>query len=514
MLHAHYRRNGTAFGRPFLRKGVRIVGALLLGLPLAAGYGRAAAGGYDWLQFDGSGTHSGSNTAESVLSAQSVVHLHRVIHVHLPSVADGAPAFLSGVSTQAGTRSLLFLTTHAGHILALDAGTGSTVWSHQYPAGSCTINGGGNPCYTTSSPAVGPKRGFVYAYGLDGRVHKLAVGSGKETVGGGWPEVATVKPWDEKGSAALSIATSRAGIPYLYVANGGYPGDAGDYQGHITAINLTNSRQNVFNTLCSNKGSVHFGSGACGSVQSAVWARAAVVYDPDTDRIYFSTGNGSFNPAQHNWGDSVLALSPDAHSVNGNPVDSYTPADYQQLDNSDADLGSTAPAILPAPASSHVKHLGVQSGKDQRLRLINLDNLSGRGGPGFTGGEVGSVIDVPQGGEVLTQPAVWKDAQGRVWVFVANSNGISGLTLTVNASTGIPALHPIWTNGNGGTSPVVANGVLYYAGGSAVRALNPTTGKQLWSDTSLGGIHWESPIVANGRLYVTDGNGYLNGYAP
>jgi outer membrane protein assembly factor BamB len=60
----------------------------------------------------------------------------------------------------------------------------------------------------------------------------------------------------------------------------------------------------------------------------------------------------------------------------------------------------------------------------------------------------------------------------------------------------------------------VANGVLYYAGGSTIRALNPADGQQLWSDDSLGGIHWESPVVAGGMLYVTDEAGHLTAWAP
>jgi hypothetical protein len=36
----------------------------------------------------------------------------------------------------------------------------------------------------------------------------------------------------------------------------------------------------------------------------------------------------------------------------------------------------------------------------------------------------------------------------------------------------------------------------------------------LWSDVSIGGIHWESPIVVQGRLYITDENGTLWAFEP
>ena len=97
----------------------------------------------------------------------------------------------------------------------------------------------------------------------------------------------------------------------------------------------------------------------------------------------------------------VLALNPDGSGTTGGLLDSYTPANYQQLQATDADLGSTAPAILPAPATSRYPNLAVMGGKDQLLRLVNLDNLSGQGARGKTGGEIGPSLKVPQGGRIL-----------------------------------------------------------------------------------------------------------------
>jgi hypothetical protein len=228
-----------------------------------------------------------------------------------------------------------------------------------------------------------------------------------------------------------------------------------------------------------------------------------VIYDSRTDKIYMATGNATFNPAGHFWGDTVFALHPDGTGSNGNPLDTYTPANYDQLQGSDLDLGSTAPAILPVPPGSSVQHLAVQGGKDGKLRLLNLDNLSGQGGIGHTAGEVGAIIDVPQGNEVLTQPAVWVNPQdGTTWVFVTNDNGISGLQLSLGPG-GVPQLTSKWQNPTGGGSPLVANGVLYYFSGQ-MHALNPTNGNPLWTTPNNGyQVHWESPIVANGVVYIS-----------
>ena len=474
---------------------------------------------YDWLQFNGDASHGGFNRLENRISVSSVGQLQMLFQVSLPGIADGAPVYLSNVSTASGLGDLIFVTTRAGHIAALDAHSGVLLWSKQYGPAGCLINRNqarNELCYTTSSPAIDPNRMFVYSYGLDGYVHKYSVGDGTEILTGGWPELTTLKRYDEKGSSALSIATTANGTSYLYVAHAGYPGDQGNYQGHITVINLTDGTQKVFNTLCSNQ-TVHFvdsrittGPDCYPNTMAAIWARPGVVYDPYHDRILMSTGNGNFQPANLLWGDTVFGLNPDGSTSGGNPLDSYTPDNYQDLQKADLDLGSTAPAILP-PASGKYPHLAVQGGKDGVLRLINLDLLSRQSGVGHTGGEVFSMT-VPMGGGILTQPAVWVDsADYSIWIFVNNGAGLAGLQLTVSA-VGDPSLILKWTSG-GGTSPLVVNGVVFFARNGLINALNATDGSLLWSDNRIGHIHWESPIVANGVLYITDGSGNLTAYS-
>ncbi|HEV3455187.1 MAG TPA: PQQ-binding-like beta-propeller repeat protein, partial [Thermoanaerobaculia bacterium] len=414
----------------------------------------------EWQQFGYDPAHRGVNPLETTIQPGNVATLHRLYRAPLPGLVNGAPVFLAGVPTRVGLLDLLFMTTVNGKILAVDAATGRILWSHQ-PAD--------RPGITASAPAIDPGRQLVYSYGLEGRVHRYRTGDGREVIGGGWPEVATIKPRFEKCSPALAIATAASGRSYLYVTNGGALDlDRGDYQGHITAIDLGSGAQRVWNADCSDQ-PVHFAvrprKPNCPAVQSAVWERGGVVYDSDLDRIFFATGNGAFDVPQgrHDWGDSVLELQPDGTGNGALPMDSYTPASFQQLADQDLDLGSTAPALLPALAASRYPHLGLQSGKDGLIRLLDLDDLSGQGRPGQVGGEL-LTIPVPQGGEVLTAPAVWVDqASGTAWVFLANDAGISGLQLTADAG-GTPSLLPVWTRLEGGTSPVVANGIVFYVG--------------------------------------------------
>ena len=292
--------------------------------------------------------------------------------------------------------------------------------------------------------------------------------------------------------------------------------------------------QHVFNTLCSGDAAgrandVHFAQTPatpdCSETQSAIWARPGVIHDPVNDRIYLSTGNGAYDAANGQWGDSVLALHADGTGIEGNPLDSYTPVDQAQLNATDADLGSTAPAILPTVQGSSYPHLAVQGQKINRttaaaeLRLIDLDNLSlsPTPGPGTIGGDVGGRFSLPQGGFLMTQPAIWVNPSdpGRPWVFIGNEFGLVGLQVYPDSGSTIPTFHVGWAPvSSGRPSPTVANGILYYLSSEGIQALGATSGIQLWSDTTVHSFHWESPIVANGVLYATDEGGHLTAYTP
>src|SRR5579859_4805771 len=72
---------------------------------------------YNWPQLDGNSGYPGWNTQETVLSIQNVANLTHnpspayQFQISLPSVADGAAAYLSSVNTGTSTQDLLFVTT-------------------------------------------------------------------------------------------------------------------------------------------------------------------------------------------------------------------------------------------------------------------------------------------------------------------------------------------------------------------------------------------------------------------
>ncbi|HEY0231216.1 MAG TPA: PQQ-binding-like beta-propeller repeat protein [Dokdonella sp.] len=484
----------------------------------------ASAHAAEWPQFGYDAAHSGNNTSETTLGAANVAQAVALYAtpVILPAKVDGAPVYASNVATANGVRNLLFLfgsdsvsdfsSTH-GTLLAVDAATGDVVWSK-----ASSGSPGNSTQHASASPVVDAAKQYVYSFGVDGFVHKYQIGNGSEVLTPGpvgWPRAITLKPDVEKAASSLTVFGS-GGSEYLHAVTDGYIGDGGDYQGHSVAINLASGTQNVFNTLCSDV-TVLLGDGGCANTQSGIWGRGGSTYDVATDRVYLATGNGNFDANTSgglNWGDSVLALAADGSGAgNGLPLDSYTPTNFQQLDDQDIDLGSTSLALLPVPAGSTVQHLGMEVGKDFELRLIDLDDMSGTGAPAHVGGEL-QMLSVPQGGSGMReQPSVWVDpSDGSTWLFVSNRFGISGVQLGLDGSNQ-PMLTARWTVTDSSTSTLVANNVLYNAGacsgGTCVIARDPSTGSVLWTSPLIGPIHWQSPIVVDGAIYVTDKNGQL-----
>lgn len=422
-----------------------------------------AAGPVVWQQFDGNANKTGSSI-DPYINASTVTSLRKLWTAQV--TADSSPVYLSGINTPQGTKNLIFVTTSAGGLDAFDEETGTLVWS-------VTTQGAAGPM--NSSPAIDPSNQYVYGWGRDGKVHKYDVGTGTEETAGGWPLTVTLRPNIEKASAALSI-----GNGYLYAVTDGYPGDAGNYQGHIVAKNLTTGTVTVFNTLCANITTV-IGDNQCASSQSGIWGRPGTVVDSNTGNIFIATGNGPYN-VPDNLGDSIIELAPDLSKV----IDTYTPTNFQDLDNEDEDLGSTAVAIIPS------LDIGIQGGKDDKIRVVNLKNMSGKGAPYNVGGELQTI---PVDCNILSYPISWNNGVN-IMVFVTDMCGNLYAYKVVNNQ-----LTQVYKNTNGGSSPLLVNNLLFIQSSGAIKALNPITGAVIWTG-QVGSMHWESPAVVDGHVFV------------
>jgi outer membrane protein assembly factor BamB len=432
-------------------------------------------------------------------------------------IVDSAPIAVEKVRVTGKSRTLLYVL--AGNnaancrssdpvkkatLYAVDAANGRILWKRS--------TSGPSRC-TTAGPAADPAAHWVYADGLDGRVHRYAVTTGKEQTSGGWPITVTRMPDVEKVSSAFTVSQG-----YLYVTTSGYIGDGGHYEGHLVTINVKTGRSAVFNSLCSSVhrllGPAPGGAAYCASIQSGLFGRGQGVTDPINHDVYIVTGNGPWN-GKTDWGDSILKLNPAGTKL----VDTFTPTNQSTLNSQDLDLGSTGPAMLP-PISSGGKtyHLLVQGGKGPAcdgcsgagLRLLNRDNLSGQGGPGHLGGDLADAI-APGGCVTLTAPAISTSSTHVTTVIYANDCGTAGYRVTIS-SAGDFTLQRVWQNGTSGSTPVVHGGVLYVAHNNAIVAYNPASGKVLGQTSEIGRVHWQYPLVQGPHLYMTDKDGRLTAF--
>jgi outer membrane protein assembly factor BamB len=392
--------------------------------------------------------------------------------VRLPGTADSSAIYLRGVTIGGATHDAFFVTTTYGITLAIDAGSGRILWRWK-PRGYSSWAGSAQ--VTTATPVADPGRRWIYAASPDGRIQKLSVANGRVR----WRVRITKLPSREKIAAALNFSAG-----HVIATTGGYVGDAPPYQGHVAVISASSGRLlHLWNSLCSNRRGL-ISPSSCSSSDSAIWGRAGAVVLPRSGNLLVATGNGPWN-GQTDWGDSVLLLSGKAVLL-GN----YTPTNTQQLNDSDQDLGSTSPVYLTSK-------LIAQGGKDGKIRLLSLRRLHGTAP--HKGHEL-QVVSTPSGSDLFTAPAVWRQGR-RTWLIAADGGATQEWVLRGNR------LHSVWRNGNAGTSPVVAAGLLwvYDPGGGGLRVYQPGSGT-LVATLAAGSGHWNSPIVADGRVALPEGD--------
>jgi outer membrane protein assembly factor BamB len=460
---------------------IALLGLLLIAL--AAGISaRAKPGssavrlGGDWTRFGYDASRTSSGPAQTGITAANLSRLRRR-RTALGGTADSSPIYLRGARIGGRAHDAFVLTTSYGKAVAVDAASGRILWTFTPPGYAAWA---GSEQITNSSPVADTSRRYVYSASPDGKIHKLALADGREATG--WPVTITRLPAREKIGVSLNLSRG-----LVLAATGGYHGDAPPYQGHVVAIAAATGRVvNVWNSLCSDRHTVIEPS-SCPESDAAIWARSGVVVEPADGRLLVATGNGRWDGGRF-WGDSVLELSPDA----GRLLQNWTPKDQAGLNAGDVDLGSTAPALLG-------NDLAVQGGKDGKLRLLDLTKLNGKGGAGpVTGGEL-QTLSTPGGSGLFSAPAVWRN-RGRAWLFVADFSATAGYVLKGRR------LAKVWEASRGGTSPVVAGGLLYvYDPAGSLDVYTPSTGKLLVS-LPAGRGHWSSPIVTDGRIALPVGD--------
>jgi hypothetical protein len=427
--------------------------------------------GHDWTRFNWDVGRSGASTAPTGVTAAQLSGLC-LLQVKLDGTVDASAIYLSDVQINGAPHDAFFVTTTYGKTIAVNANTGGILWTYTPPGYASWL---GTTQITNATPVADPSRQFLYAASPDGHVQKLAVANGNPV----WSTAVTMSAQSEKIASALNYFAGR-----VMAVTDGYVGDAPSYQGHVAILDATSGQLvHVWNSLCSDQHTLIQPS-QCPQSGSGMWGRSGAVVDSTTGDIYVATGNGLWD-GNTNWGDATLELDSAATQLLGN----YTPTNTNALDVNDVDLGSTSPVLLGDGAL-------VQGGKDSTIRILTAAAISGAA-PHI--GNEAQVLSTPSSNDLFTAPVVWRTPTG-TWLFAADGGGTAAWTVSGDR------LSLAWRNGNAGTSPVIAGGLLFvYDPGGVLRVYQPTTGT-LVASLGCGRGHWNSPIVVDGKIALPEGN--------
>jgi outer membrane protein assembly factor BamB len=257
----------------------------------------------------------------------------------------------------------------------------------------------------------------------------------------------------------------------------------------------------------------------------AIWATGGIASDGKNP--FVTTGN-TFAPPTWSGGEAVIRFQP-GPIFTGSPSDYWVPGNWQSLDQSDADLGSSGPLLVDVPNATP-SHLIVAMGKDRKAYLLNRDNLGGISQP---------VASAQVASSTILQAAVtYRTNQGTHVALRANNDGDTVLTAFRITATTPPTIDvaggwSVTRAGGGCGSPFVTstdgnNNMIVWVvgtedhqtgGDQRLHGYAGDTGAVVYNgggpNELMAGTHYYSTtgIAARGRIYVA-GDNKVYAFAP
>ena len=143
---------------------------------------------------------------------------------------------------------------------------------------------------------------------------------------------------------------------------------------------------------------------------AGAWGRGGWFAGPKG--IYAQTADGPYDPAAGSFGNTVMALN----SRDLRLLDSYTPANWEYLNDKDLDLGSASPVVFPFQKWT----LLASAAKESVIYLLDADNLeeADHHTPLYQSPRWGNDEVLLAGRGLWGAMATWQDAQGRRWLLM------------------------------------------------------------------------------------------------
>lgn len=436
------------------------------------------------------------------------------------------PLYVAGVQMSGKARNVVYTATMHNSVYAIDADApGSIVplWrvnlGPSVPSSVLDFSDILPEVGILSTPVIDPSRQLMYVVSdtLEAgapvfRLHALSLADGREMLNGPVKIAATVAGegvGSDNGTLPFE-ASEQLQRPGLVLANGkvyvafGSHGDGGNFHGWMIAYDASDLRRvAVFNSTPNSWGGSFWQAG-----------RAPAV-DRDGN-LYASTGNGEFDGTSE-FGDSVLKLSGKDLTL----LDWYTPDNFQELLDTDSDLGSAGVILLPGVDRA------LTAGKSGDLIMVNSTSL-GHLGPMNSA----TAQSVRASGSGIYNFALWNHAGGPIlyvqepWgdllAFRING-GRLGETVTSRSAhrtdtlfAGVAVSADDTTEGTAIVWEVTADYNARQLPGT-LHAFDATDlSHELWSsdmvptrDTLGRFAKFVAPTVVNGRVYVATFSGQL-----
>jgi hypothetical protein len=352
---------------------------------------------------------TGANTQERILTPANVnaQQFGRLHTVHVDGDVYAQPLHLPQVNVPGkGRRNLLFIATEHDSVYAYDADGAfdAPVWQMAFAnpgAGIATIRATESGCPLikpeigiTSTPVIDAASGTLYVLVRTEqkgqpvqRLHALDVATGAEKFGG--PAEITAPGFDpllENPRAALLLAGNTV---YLGWASNC---DYGAYHGWLMAYDARSLKQlGKFNS-------------SPADAQSGIWAADAGFAADARGNVFVATGNGKFDVATggSDYGDTLLKMGLDASGLSVR--DYFTPFNQKHLNDTDADLGSGGPVLLPDQPGAH-PHLVLIGGKGTVLYVLDRDHL----GKFSADADSSAVQEIKVASLLMGAPAFWQN---------------------------------------------------------------------------------------------------------
>ena len=473
---------------------------------------------------------SGVNANETILTPANVnaTTFGKLFAQNVDGVIVGQPLYASSVLMNDGNvHNVVYVATQNNTVYAFDAD--STQGNNANPLWSVSLNGAGTAdpiadfgCTGTHYTEIGIMGTGVIDSGKttlylvaktlvgtgsnQGRyfsLHALDITSGNELLGGPAVITGTVPSGNGTGTFNPIYQMQRPALLLqngtLYIGFGGNGCDEYNYSGWLFAYDAQNLQQESAFMVTPNGRSASFWQGGSGPAVD------------ENGYIYLATANGTFDgpTGGNDFGDSVLKMGWDDGALS--VLDFFTPYNQKFLAQSDLDLGSSGPLILPDQPGLYPHEL-VVGGKQGTLYLVNRDNL---GQFNATTDDVIQEIPKAVPNVLVGVPTYWNNS-----VYVAGDmdyikqfslvNGMlsqSPVSQTTMAFNGAgPSSTSLTSNGN-------SNGILWAIRhtGPALFALDPTNLANKFYDSTqapklrdkmVSVVRFVTPTISNGKVYI------------